>query len=367
MKETIRPFGLFASLVVTAIGVGIFSYPRELTETVETNGWIITLIAGAFFSVIVYIISKIIKLNNYNSFNTIVIDSLGKWVGHIIILIFTFYLILATSIQVRSFVDVLKKYLLERTPTEFLLITIILSGAFVTSYSRSTLARFNEILFFIMFIPTIFIGLVLLKGCDMTNILPIGQVSMDNYFKSFYSTIGVFAGFEIMFLFSPILSDRKKILKSSLSASAFISVFYSIVVIVCLAIFSKYELKKIMWPTITMVTAVDIPGAFIERWEGFIMALWIVFNFSTVCNLIFFSSSILKESFNLKREKIVSVIIVPIIYAIALYPSNTEAVIKIGKNIFLPIMILNIIIIPIILLVATKFRIYRKGGVENEK
>lgn len=367
MKETIKPFGLFASLVVTTIGVGVFAYPRELAETVQTNGWIITLLAGGIFNIIVYIINKLIKLNNYNSFNNIIVDSLGKWVGYIVIFLFVFYLILATSIQVRSFVTVLNKYLLERTPTEFLLVTIILSATLLTSYSKNTLAKFNQVSFFIMFIPTIFIGLVLIKGCDITNVLPIGQVPVKNYFQSLYSTVAVFAGFEIMFLFSPMLDDRKKILKSALSAGCFIGVFYCIVVIFSLSIFSQYELKKIIWPTITMVTAVEIPGAFIERWEGIIMALWIFFNFTTVCNVIFFSANIVKESFNLKKEKIVSVIFVPIIYALALYPSNTEAISNIEKNILLPIMILNIIILPIILLIATKIRIYKKGGIGNEK
>ncbi len=32
-----------------------------------------------------------------------------------------------------------------------------------------------------------------------------------------------------------------------------------------------------LWPGITMIKSIDIPGTFIERWEGIIMAIWTLF------------------------------------------------------------------------------------------
>jgi hypothetical protein len=43
-KEFVTPYGLFASIIVTVIGVGVFSLPREVTTNVGTDGWIVTLI-----------------------------------------------------------------------------------------------------------------------------------------------------------------------------------------------------------------------------------------------------------------------------------------------------------------------------------
>ena len=34
-KEFITPYGLFTTIVVTIVGVGIFSYPRELLQMLE--------------------------------------------------------------------------------------------------------------------------------------------------------------------------------------------------------------------------------------------------------------------------------------------------------------------------------------------
>ncbi|MCS4454255.1 GerAB/ArcD/ProY family transporter [Clostridium botulinum] len=41
--------------------------------------------------------------------------------------------------------------------------------------------------------------------------------------------------------------------------------------------FSTEQVKLMLWPGITMIKSIDIPGTFIERWEGIIMAIWTLF------------------------------------------------------------------------------------------
>ena len=71
-----------------------------------------------------------------------------------------------------------------------------------------------------------------------------------------------------------------------------------------------------------MVKSLDVPGTFIERWEGIVMALWILFYFTTFVNTYFFSSEIVKNVLSLKDIKISSLLIMPVIYVVALYPGN---------------------------------------------
>ena len=92
--------------------------------------------------------------------------------------------------------------------------------------------------------------------------------------------------------------------------------------ILVLAVFSKAQSRILLWPTISMIRSLDIPGTFIERWEGIVMALWIFFYFTTFVNTYFFSSEIVKNVFKLKDIKLSSLLIMPIIYVVALYPEN---------------------------------------------
>ena len=52
------------------------------------------------------------------------------------------------------------------------------------------------------------------------------------------------------------------------------------------------------------------------------MAFWIFFYFTTFVNSYFFSSEIVKNVLKLKDTKLSSLLIMPIIYVIALYPKN---------------------------------------------
>lgn len=364
--NNIKPYSFFITIVVTTIGVGIFSLPRELAKNVGTDGWIVVLIAGIITIIMSSIICKVIELNNYESFSNILTNNFGRFLSKLIGLIVVVYGIFTIAIQMRVFVEVVKMYLLEKTPTEFLLIMTILVGAYAVGIGEKSLIKFNEISFFFMFLPIVLVFIVLIKGADFTNVLPIGQGSINLYPKEILRTVIAFGGFEIIFFIAPFLNNKNKTKKYAKRAIGFVTIFYVLVVIFTIAIFTKSEVSKILWPTITMVTSIDIPGAFIERWEGIIMSIWILFYFTTFVNIYYFSTVIMKESFKLSQEKICAVILMPLIYGAALYSKNISELGNVTEQIVGNLILTIDIAIPLILLIISKIR-SRKGGKKNEK
>lgn len=348
-KEFITPYGLFATIVVTVIGIGIFSYPREVTDVVGTDGWIVTIIAGIVNYSLLYVAYKVVKVNNYNKFYTMLENNFGRIISIILALIFIVSNILSISLGMRLFVEVIKMYLLEKTPTEFIIIVIILTGSYLVRGEIDALIKFNEISFWIMFLPIIVILLLILNRTDFSNILPMFNNSSFNYIKGLKSAIYSFAGIEIIYVTLPFLKHKKKIPNVALKSTVFITVFYVIIVIFTLAVFGKEQNKVLLWPTITMIKSISIPGAFIERWEGMVMALWIFFYFTTFTNVYYLSADIIKDMFNLKDIKLSSTIAVPFIYAIALYPENIAQLYDINNTITPLFLIFNLVILPLIL------------------
>ncbi len=112
-----------------------------------------------------------------------------------------------------------------------------------------------------------------------------------------------------------------------------------------------------LWPGITIIKSIDIPGTFIERWEGIIMAIWVLFFFTTFTNLYYFSADVLKDMLHIKDIKISALLIIPLIYVIALYPENIAEVIDMSRNLMPILFIINVVIIPIILFLISKFRL----------
>jgi spore germination protein (amino acid permease) len=362
-KGFIRGYGLFSTIIVTVIGVGVFSYPGSMTNIVGTDGWIVTLIAGVLVFLFMYLIYKAVKKNEYETFYIMLESNLGKILGKLFGFILCVYFIVSIAFGLRIFAEVIKMYLLQRTPTEFILIVMILTGLYLVRAEVSALVKFNEITFFIMFIPVIIVLLFSTRGGDITNILPVFQNKPVDYFRALGTSVYSFGGFEIAYLILPFMisEEKKGIPKTFLKAVIFITLFYTGVTILCLMFFSEAHTKLLLWPTITLIRAIIIPGAFIERWEGIVMTFWVLFYFTTFINIYYFSADIIKDAFKLQDIKISSIILTPIIYLVALYPENIAEVYDYSGKIVPLLSIFSFIILPLVLLLLQG----RKGRRRN--
>jgi Ger(x)C family germination protein len=112
-----------------------------------------------------------------------------------------------------------------------------------------------------------------------------------------------------------------------------------------------------------MINSINVEGAFIERWEGVVMALWVIFYFTTFSNIYYLSSDIVKDVFRLGDVKLSSALIAPIIYMIALYPQNIAQLYAISNKFIPPLFIYSLIILPIVLLLFGKAK--KKGNVNK--
>ncbi|MGE5626800.1 MAG: Ger(x)C family spore germination protein [Solirubrobacterales bacterium] len=352
-KISINEFGIFASIITATVGIGTFSYPGELSSLAGTDGWMVILAGGILSCLIMLLLVTLVKKNNWDSFTSILIKSFGKLFGLIFALAFVLYLICSMCLGLRVFIEVMKMYLLEKTPTEFLIVITILTGVYIIRGGIEGIIRFNEIGFWLMFAPVIFILLLLLSNADFTNILPIMSEKPINYLKSMPVNIYIFKGFEIVLLLLPFLNNKEKVKKISILSIVFITLFYMIIFIFSLAVFTKYMDSKLFWPGITMIKAINIPSTFIESWDGVVMALWILFYFTTFINSFYFSCDILKEILSFTSIKQSSVLVVPFIYLGTLYPENLLELNNLRGTPFEILTIVMVVVIPFMALLTS--------------
>lgn len=363
-KALITRYGLFASIVVTVIGVGIFSYPSEVSSIVGSDGWITTIISGIISYFLLYLIYIVVRKNNYANFYDILNTNLGTFFSKVVALIFVSLNIISIAIGLRIFAEVVKMYLLQKTPTEFILIAMIMTTTYLIRGEVDALIKFNEIAFWIMFIPIIFIIIFSLNNTDFTNIFPVLNNKPLDYINAVGISIFSFAGYQIAYFIIPLTKDRNKINRTLFKSITFITLFYTIITLLCLAIFNVRETSELLWPTITMIKSIDIPGAFIERWEGVVMALWVIYSFTTIANIYYFSADTIKRTFKMEDIKLSSLIIIPFIYIIALYPGNIGEVYYFSGKIILFVQMINLMIIPLLLLFIT---VIKKRSEKYEK
>ena len=96
-REKVEDFGLFTTIVVAIVGVGIFSAPREVINKVGSDAWIVTIICGIIISLLLYLIYKVMKKNNFEDFTSILQNNFGKIFGGMVAITFSIYSILIVS------------------------------------------------------------------------------------------------------------------------------------------------------------------------------------------------------------------------------------------------------------------------------
>ena len=150
-EEKISALQLGLLIIVTVIGVGILTLPRTVTEIADTDGWLLIIIGGALVIVLALIINS---LGNMFPDKTIIEYSqelVGRPLSYLIGSILIIYFTLIAAYSVRIFGEVLKMYLLPKTPIEIIIITFLITIIYLVRNNLEGIARFYEIIILIMF------------------------------------------------------------------------------------------------------------------------------------------------------------------------------------------------------------------------
>ncbi|MEG0308164.1 MAG: GerAB/ArcD/ProY family transporter [Clostridium sp.] len=321
-KGFIERFALFASLSVSMIGVGIFYIPAIVSNYVGADSWIAAIITGVVIWIILLLIHKLIKMNKYKDITFILTDIYGGGLGRVISFMYSVVIIVILSLSLRVFCEVVTMYLLVNTPTEVIIITFIFMGMYLSRGGLANVVHFNEIAFWIMFIPLTIILILTLPEADFKNLLPIGTAPIQNYFLASFEMLFVFNGFSMAFILIPYVKERNKVSKTLKISSIFVGVFYCITFILVSATLSKAQAVDSIFPTITMLQSISSRSGILEKWDSLVMALWVIFYFTSFANIYYFGSSIIKDVFKIEDIRTASMLYIPLVYLATMFPEN---------------------------------------------
>ena len=350
-KNKISNGQLKALMVTIVVGVGILSLPSDIAVIMDNDGWIGILLGGLITIPFIIIIDRLFKLYPNKNFFQLGKEILNPIIFKIILVIFLFYIMLLLSISVRIFADVIKAYLLETTPIEIIIITMLLSVSYMARSQIEVIARMAVIIYPIILGFIIFLLIINIPNMDLTNIYPVFQLNYKALLKGVLIGLFSYAGYEFILLVLPMAENHKGTLKYCLNGIFIVIAIYLIVFFITLSQYGIHQLKREIWPTIAIVKEIDLPGYFLENLDGIIMAIWVMVIYGTLGSFLHFSGVVLSDILNTKEHQYLILPIIPIIYIISLYPKNLVQVEKILVKIFNYISIVSIMIIPTILFV----------------
>ncbi len=352
---------LYIMIVSIMIGTGVLGLSRAIAEFAQQDAWISVIINGIIISLTTAMAIYVAQKHPEMNFIQYTAKLLSKPIAYLILFTYSVYAVLSTGLIIRFLSDMVGTWFLPRTPTIIVTFIIIASTVYIVKDGLTLVGRFNEIivLSILSFIILIFPSL---SKASVLNLMPVGGSGVVNILKGVLPSYYSFAGFEIVLLFYPLVSNKNpKILKYSVFSILFVTLFYTITVASQIALFGYIEIKDILYVSINYLDVLDTPV--IERIEIFFAIFWTFSVFGTISIQYIAASIGLQSIFNTKKTSFFTYLFAPLIFIIALLPRNTVEVAA-YSDILGKITIFFGIIIPVLLYIMYHLR---GGKMKNEK
>ena len=343
-------------IVTIVIGVGILSLPSDMAMILDNDGWMGILLGGLITIPFIIMIDKIFKLYPDKNFFQLGKEIMNPIIFKIILIILLSYNILLLSLSVRIFSDVIKTYLLETTPIEIIIITMLLAVSYIARSQIEVIARMAVMIYPIILGFIIFLIIINIPNMDITNIYPIFNIDYKLLPRGVLKALFSYAGYELIMLFVPIAEDSQKTLRCTLKGISLVIGIYLIAFFITLSQYGIHQLKREIWPTIAVVKEVDLPGYFLENLDGIVMAAWVMVVYGTMGPFLHSSGVILSNILNTREHESLIFPILPIIYILAIYPKNLVQVEEIVGKIFNYLSLFAIMFIPAILFILAMIK-----------
>lgn len=356
----------YSITVAAVIGIAVLSLPRYLAELYGPDGWVVILIAGTISAILVRFITKLSILYP----NKTPIDFgrvlLPKFMSDIISLIFMIYIIITLGVCVRIFGEVIKMFLMYKTPLEVVIATMLLTCSFLVRKGIQAIGRVIQMIIPIVLIPILILIIPILFELDLENIKPFFRTDIRDIIKGIPFILAWFLGFEVILFNMAYIDDKEYSYKYNIMSIVTVTFIYLVTFLVSITRFGVSETAHLIWPTLSLMQTINVPGIFLENVEGVAMGLWILMVFAAMVPLYFIATLIIRKVLRCKEHTQFVLPLIPIIYIIALFPDNLAEVYDLARNSAMYIGLPFVVFVPLIYYVIALFRNRRgKGARDN--
>ncbi|MCT4621613.1 MAG: spore germination protein [Marinisporobacter sp.] len=330
LKDKISTGQVTITVVSMIIGVGILTIPRTAADVIGTTDVWIAIILGGFVamgaSFIIVKLSERFPQKTFYQYSQVIV---GRFLGWILSLLLILYFIFFSGYEVRILAELVRVYLLDKTPIEVIIISFMGVGTYLVVGGINPMVRLFEFYFPIIALMFLtFIGLSF-KNFEIDNLRPVLSQGMMPVMKGLKTTILSYLGFESMLILPAFMKYPNRAMKAVLVGIAIPTFFYFIMIVVVIGVLTVEEVKILTWPTASLAMEIDIPGGFLERFEVIFIFLWVLAIYTTFVATYYFASLGLRQLFK-KDNHLFIYGLLPIIYIVAIIPPNTNVTFQMG-------------------------------------
>ncbi len=353
---------LQATLLVVnyMIAAGILTLPRVSVEAVgNADAWLAVLIGGVIVSGFGFLIGKLCQMFPGETIYEFGKRILGRLGGGVITLCFVLFFLSLAAYEVRVLAEFIRLFVLDQTPIAVIIVSFMLVAAYLSIGGINPIARICELYFPVILIVMILILLLSLKNFELDNVRPVLGEGWLPVIKGLVDTSLPYLGVEIMLILAAFLQKPQKVLKSLLIAVYVVTPLYVFVVFIAVGVLTVEDVKTVTWPLMSMAMEAEIVGEIFERFEAFLVVMWVMAMYVTFV-IAHYLGSLGAAHIAGKNFKWFIYGFLPLIFLMSLYPSNIVELFELGDYIsYLGMTLASIL--PAFLLLVAKIRRVANG------
>jgi len=330
--------------------------PTYVARIGERAGWLTPIVSILPFIFLVYIIQEIFKNNKEANLSDIIIKTLGKTSGTILLFLYLIWMMVSLGILVRYFAEKFLTSVLPNTPMSFFILTILAVIFYAMQGGIVYISRTAEILFLLFTVSFTFLFLCIVPNFKVINLFPITHYDFLPILKSSYSNISIWGAFTYIFFFGDRINDKEHAKRFGLQGAVYLVITTLMLLIQTIGVYSYSLVQRTSAPYISVVKSISLLRT-IERIESISVTLWAIADFVPISVTIYVIVSIIKSLFSLSEVKSLVSPITIFAFIFSQYIAHNSFELENFSNyISLPLGIIFGFIFPLIILIVGKIR-----------
>lgn len=342
-------------LLIMVISTADIYFPSIVAREAYRDSWISVILACLAALPLILLYHALAR--NFPGKNIIEYAPLitGKIPGLIINLLIWLFYIFTTAIILAELGDFVTWTFLPETPVTATILLTVAVASFTIKKGIEAIARLNEFLFWIGLSLLLFVAFATINRVNLEYMLPILENGFMPPIRGTLPLLSLTAEISVILVLFPFFSNYKNTLGVSLKVLLILFFLYQLGGLIVF-IFSPNEVAMMKIATFELVQIISF-GIFLQRFDTFIIAVWLSGVYVKICIFFYVSSLITAQIFNHSDYRY---IVMPIASLLAILPlfmfRNATALVSFLAHIFPFFALIFQAIVPLILYIIFLIR-----------
>lgn len=273
-KERISGFQLFMLCTVLYVAGAMSTLFKTLAEASMQDAWM-TFIFGLLYAwLIVFLLYRLGRAYPGKNMFEICEIACGKWLGRIVNLIVLVYVLHLLVRDLRIFGDFIGTAVLQRTPTEFIYLAVMLVLIYFATGNMEEFTRSVNLLYPIFQINLLLLPILLLNEIDLTTLQPLLAHGPEVIAKGGLLGAGWSGDIFIIGAFLSYIGSTRQFYVSVKFGIVISTIVLTMLMLLNTAVLGPITVSRAMYPLYTMAEQINITD-FLDRLDVLLIGFWI--------------------------------------------------------------------------------------------